>query len=407
MSEANKEWKLPKNVRQIGEAGSDRKIYVEDYVITFLEKLAEEGKNKKAVLFGEVREWEFLPYIFINGALEVETFYLDSGAREKLQEQIGKYFGTKRIVGWFLASEESPFVMRGEIVDTFRTEFPGENQVLIVRDQEEKETALFMMEDEHPMEQGGYYIYYEKNPSMQEYMISRNDGKSVEQEEPVKDDAIRRFRKIIKNKKKPEKKAAWQPGRMAYLAGSFLAVTVLALGATMVYNYDKMKEVERSLARLTNNVDSQSSYLGDDENAAQVMLHMDNEFELQETEETAKTEDVADGENQNEQTEGTEAPAQSAASANQEDSQTPVQNAASANQEADGQAQEEGGAQTENSEKEVAFIGRASYTVKAGDTLAGISEMYYGNLDKVAEICSLNGIDDENTILPGQKILLP
>ena len=50
---------------------------------------------------------------------------------------------------------------------------------------------------------------------------------------------------------------------------------------------------------------------------------------------------------------------------------------------------------------------RASYTVKVGDTLAGISQMYYGTTEKVQEICNLNGITDEDPILPGQKILLP
>ena len=36
-----------------------------------------------------------------------------------------------------------------------------------------------------------------------------------------------------------------------------------------------------------------------------------------------------------------------------------------------------------------------------------ISEMYYGTTEKVQEICALNGISEEDTILPGQKILLP
>ena len=33
-------------------------------------------------------------------------------------------------------------------------------------------------------------------------MVARNEGKSVEKEAPVKDDAIKRFRKIIKERKK-------------------------------------------------------------------------------------------------------------------------------------------------------------------------------------------------------------
>lgn len=39
---------LPKNIRQIGDAGSDKRVYIEDYVITFLEKTG------CAVLLGEV-----------------------------------------------------------------------------------------------------------------------------------------------------------------------------------------------------------------------------------------------------------------------------------------------------------------------------------------------------------------
>ncbi len=48
---------------------------------------------------------------------------------------------------------------------------------------------------------------------------------------------------------------------------------------------------------------------------------------------------------------------------------------------------------------------QAEYTVRDGDTLAIVCRMYYGNLDKLQEICDLNGITDPNTILPGQKIV--
>ena len=34
---------LPKNVRQIGEPGENRKIYIEDYVITYLQSLSSLG----------------------------------------------------------------------------------------------------------------------------------------------------------------------------------------------------------------------------------------------------------------------------------------------------------------------------------------------------------------------------
>ena len=47
------------------------------------------------------------------------------------------------------------------------------------------------------------------------------------------------------------------------------------------------------------------------------------------------------------------------------------------------------------------------YTIKYGDTLADISQKYYGSLEMVEKICELNQIDDANMIVPGQKIVLP
>lgn len=410
MSERNGEWKLPKNVRQIGETGGGKIIYVEDYVITFLEGIALKEQKKKAILLGKVKYDEEKSYIFIDGALEMDGFDPSDQEKENLLEKMEKYFKGKSVVGWFLSSEESPFVMKREIVDVFQKQFPGDEQVLIVRDSQEEETAVFLMEGEYPSQQPGYYIYYEKNVPMQEYMIVQSGGKSVEEEQPVKDDAIKRFRKIVKkkNEKKAEQeKKRWKipaVGRLSYLAGGGLTLTILALGVTMIYNYDRMKEVERNLAMLTNNIDSQQQYL-DENGTAQVMLHLEQEIsdEMQETE-TQKMEEtiMQQGESlENPETELSELREQ------QEEAAETLQGQ---------KASETGSTETmESTETEAAqetavvstTAGRASYTVKTGDTLAGISEMYYGNLEKVEEICTLNGIDDENTILPGQKILLP
>lgn len=387
---------MPKNIRQIGDGGGNRKVYIEDYVMTFLEGVSAEDKQKKAVLLGEVRELQQDPCIFVSGAIETDSLSMDEGEKKALQEKMERCFAGKCVVGWFMTAEESPVRMTSEIKEIFRKEFPGDDQALIVRDDQEEETSVFLMEGEEPAAQPGFYIYYDKNPAMQEYMVARNEGKSVEKEAPVKDDAIKRFRKIIKQKKKIPQVTMPKRGRLVYLTGGFLVVTVLALGVTMVYNYDKMKQVEQSLARLTDNVDSQSGYL---EDTAQVMLHMDDKIELQ-------TEIIT--EVQTAETQETTA-AQSAKSDTETESSEAEQTMNSAAAEAEITVQTEPQTESEGSDTEapVSAVARASYTVKAGDTLAGISEMYYGSLEKVEEICTLNGIDDENTILPGQKILLP
>ena len=56
---------LPKNIRQIGDAGSDKRVYIEDCVITFLEKTG------CAVLLGEVWQNENMKCLFADGAVEI------------------------------------------------------------------------------------------------------------------------------------------------------------------------------------------------------------------------------------------------------------------------------------------------------------------------------------------------
>ena len=56
--------------------------------------------------------------------------------------------------------------------------------------------------------------------------------------------------------------------------------------------------------------------------------------------------------------------------------------------------------------KETAVQGR-EYIVQKGDTLTKISEQYYGNLQRIADICAANGITQDDIIFPGQKIVLP
>lgn len=411
MTEIKGEWKLPKNVRQIGDGSGDTIVYVEDYVITFLEGLSKEGQPEKTVLLGTVRWDENRRYIFVDGAARLKE-------AEAAAEVMEKYFKGKSAVGWFLSSEETPFVMKKETAEAVLGETVQEDQVLIVHDQQEEETVVFLMEQDRAVRQYGYYIYYEKNVPMREYLIAQSSGKSVEKEEPVKDDAIRRFRKIVKkkNEKKEEqekkKKVFFPVSRISYLVGGGLTVTILALGVTMIYNYDRMKEVERNLAMLTNNIDSQSQYL-DENNTTQVMLHLENEMtDMMDETENMQTEDMQTEDMQTEdmQTEDTRTEDAGAAAMRQGEVQAEENAGQTEMQGQEGADVQSQAAETDKAKETAsasAQAGRASYTVKNGDTLAGISEMYYGSLDRVEEICALNGIDDENTILPGQKILLP
>ena len=392
MSETEKEWKLPKNTRQIGEENGEKRLYVEDYVVTYLNRLADEKDVARAILIGTVKERNLYPYIFIDGAVEVEDYHMDEKQREEFEKKIEMEFGIRKIMGWFFSSKEGPVIYNQEVLDTYRQFFAEENQVLLVSDPLEEELNAFFMEDEMLTEQPGYQIYYEKNLPMQNRLIEKNIGKSQEKGTENKDDAIHRFRELVKLKKteketEEEKKNGW----LTYIASGFLVMTILALGVTIIYSYDRMKQVEQNLAILSNHVDSQKEYVTDQpESAEEVVSHIKDVTEETETmslEDITVEEETLTGTafwNQTEQ-EKTEPETEMASEKNvvtetePQDAQNTIGDASA----------------------------RASYTVKVGDTLAGISQMYYGTTEKVQEICNLNGITDEDPILPGQKILLP
>ena len=392
MSETEKEWKLPKNTRQIGEENGEKRLYVEDYVVTYLNRLADEKDVARAILIGTVKERNLYPYIFIDGAVEVEDYHMDEKQREEFEKKIEMEFGIRKIMGWFFSSKEGPVIYNQEVLDTYHQFFAEENHVLLVSDPLEEELNAFFMEDEMLTEHPGYQIYYEKNLPMQNRLIEKNIGKSQEKGTENKDDAIHRFRELVKLKKteketEEEKKNGW----LTYIASGFLVMTILALGVTIIYSYDRMKQVEQNLAILSNHVDSQKEYVTDQpESAEEVVSHIKDVTEETETmslEDITVEEETLTGTtfwNQTEQ-EKTEPETEMASEKNvvtekePQDAQNTIGDASA----------------------------RASYTVKVGDTLAGISQMYYGTTEKVQEICNLNGITDEDPILPGQKILLP
>ena len=254
---------LPKNIRQIGEGGQDRKIYIEDYAVTYMHQLANDRKEgtqrAAAILLGEVQRAGKNRYIFINGALAVDELDFGEEMWDKVQQQMMEYFDGREIVGWYLGEEESTLIATEEMQRIHESQFPGEDQVLILRDFTENESAVFAVESGRLVAQGGYYIYYEKNIMMQEYMVAMNKDRSVEEETEVKDDAVQSFRKKIaeekkeKKEKQEKKESDKQPitTKLLYAASSFLVLTVLIIGVTLINNYDKMKDMEMALAGIS------------------------------------------------------------------------------------------------------------------------------------------------------------
>ena len=67
------EWNKPKSVRQIGDVPGHGRIYMEDYVIRFAKKLAEQahGEEKAAVLLGGTYTYNGEKIYQVSGIVEI------------------------------------------------------------------------------------------------------------------------------------------------------------------------------------------------------------------------------------------------------------------------------------------------------------------------------------------------
>ena len=60
------EFELPKNVKQVGEVEKERKLYIEDYVITYLQQLTKIRKERRRQSFWEKKRYRKIAIIFLS-----------------------------------------------------------------------------------------------------------------------------------------------------------------------------------------------------------------------------------------------------------------------------------------------------------------------------------------------------
>jgi hypothetical protein len=94
-----------------------------------------------------------------------------------------------------------PLDLEDEVVKLHKKSFPRENSVFIMRDPVEQEEKYFVHQMNDLLEISGHYTYYEKNPCMQNYMISCRKKNGVCPTETVEDRAAKDFRSIVRSRR--------------------------------------------------------------------------------------------------------------------------------------------------------------------------------------------------------------
>lgn len=380
---------LPKNFRQIGMPEGDTRIYIEDYVYTYLHpSFASRQERRICILVGEIKQIAEYRCIYVQGAVELQgvtycgnTPILSEATRVEICMQVKKYFDGSTLLGWFYDEKGIPPKLTPELERVHKNFFGGSSRILLLFDSLEKDEMLYIYEESAIRRKDGYYIYYERNIRMQEYMIdSRRETKQEIKPEEVRDTALQNYREMVLNKR-PTKASAWNS--LVYGTGLLLVIAVCVIGISMLNNYQKMKNIEA---------------------AVNVMGHA--------AEETEKSEDVPRVVIENAQ--GNVEPEIAAVPQVQAGAQTVV-NFRMDEVQASGVVTEETlPPPADIQEAQAVPLSEAEqirqqgyYIVQEGDSMSSICQKIYQDIGKVNAMCAANGIDDVDAIYAGQKLMLP
>ena len=148
---------LPKNITQIGEADKHCRVYVEDYVVSYIKQMNGMAQNKDIAiaLYGRRTTENGVAYLFAYGSAKLNFLqkpirHLSQAQEQEIEKLRKKYFPEMTFLGYQ--------ILNGEMVEGFRIC--------------EQEICRYV---------AGYAQFYEKNDSMLAYMLE-NRGEEAEPE---------------------------------------------------------------------------------------------------------------------------------------------------------------------------------------------------------------------------------
>lgn len=373
------EQQLPKNIRQIGSPAGHTKVYIEDYVITFLNSLSMDKNTyvRGAILFGEKKQIGNDLVIFIRGAIEGQNLELDLDETvfddevwREIYQQKERLFSGLDVIGWALLRMGFSVRLNDKIKKTHFENFPGEGKVLYMMDDLEGEDAFYVFRGEDLSRQNGYYIYYEKNPMMQNYLVERRqDIKEVQTYEKMMESRrdeklIRQFREKISKKTKSNQRK----GRIRNISTAAAVTIMMIMGGTMYYYAGQDQSI--NFKEVVNGaVHTMGKGVSDQISTKSSIKSSTTSVKITKTLDSATQTSIHKKE--------------------QKTTQSTIK-----------QKQK---TQKVNSRQYKSY----TYTVKSGETLVSISRKVYGTQKLVQRIKKANALSDENQIYPGQKLIIP
>ena len=427
---------LPKNIRQIGQPGEQNVVYIEDYVYTYLHLfLKEKCKGdtlRAAVLAGKVHMQGDKTCAFISSAMFCEFSALHMETQEDLLTVLQEHFTGVVPLGWYIGCDGQDSHIQSVVKHYYAQMDAVVPGYLIYEDDSTGNMDLFCWEQNamHPM--GGYYIYYEKNPQMQEFLIAEKralrgdvgientmsdtgelpvrqmgDAQKSMSEQIAKHYAREEMVRFAEKKDRPSGK---KPQRVVYAACAAALIIAAATGVSQIGNYQSLKNFQETVSRMAGTSEQTAEDPGKDTKDAS----MDTvDVQSQNTDVGAgknagseaggQVKDAVEN-NGSETSDATSVEGQNAGASTQNNGTDMSQHSSET-----ASGAEQGGTISENDPSSVWTDGNGAkyYIVQKGDSLMSISRKLYQSIDRVHEIKALNNMLDTDVIYEGQQLRVP
>lgn len=342
---------LPKNTTQIGEVHGNYKVFIEDYVISYLKQLCrqEPDRKKRIAFYGVMRAEEAQQYFFIYGGSEVvqhgsDEVYLTGEDYEEITWTGGSWFEDYIPLGIVTLEEEIP-------------------------------EGICLFVSGKTVRVQGYHIFYEKNESMLAFLIHRQ----AQLEEKIQ-------QKTQETKKEAAQEAMPQATQstISATAASRIHPTVSQAKEPRIFGIVKSAAAALLIVLCVTAISTMNGF-----GKIESLHHFfQKAFQTMAEKQLPDREEVLPVFTENAEETITESVTEAIPESDWKEKM------AQENQQAVTPIQEEA--------KEPKF-----HIIKKGETLISISREYYGDDSQVKAICELNGIVNCDTIQIGQKIELP
>ena len=437
---------LPKNLIQMGKPDRTHKIFVEDYIISYIKEWNREsdGQPVGIALYGQVYKESNYKYYFMYGASRIEGLdrrgpYLSQSDREEINNVGNRYFEEYSFLGWCIVREELP-------------------------------ETIFLDTRGKAIEVNGYACFFEKNESMLNFMLEMDEREkrcARQAENAVMDNAwanaspaaqdgqadgqtettafqgecggnyrsLPLENRIAAAKKSSDKNAASEKTasykeknrqmikhlERLKMAAAAMFTMLFVIGITTINDSDKIEEMQVAARQVITDLSQQKIPDAENDNAltANGSAHTagSGDTALTGGNGTAHTTGIDDGNTAVTATNGPALTGGNTATANGTTTGTNATGTSgtTTGNSADGMPWPDvtppdafpTGTTTGTTGTTQTATQPTSYTIMRGDTLNAICRRKYGDLGMVKQVCELNGIKNPNNIEVGQTILLP